>query len=274
MGVYQDSASGVPVMRRTDPGRFALAAHPLLSGPDGSGGQDDIQAYEGEGVSYLDATGNAQWKPRVVVSATGFQVRQLNPQGIGQLAAAGPTDAALVVLTRGQGAIVGHFDRNTFFNPGGTGTDLTRRDNRQLALNIFRFLASVPGAVKPLGKGCGAGPPVLNVDAALLGRSQTWSIRSAASGAAGILWLGAGPPNPLVLVPGCTFLPRLSPGFGLPLPAAGAQGRTALQLALPGELALSGRSVTGQAILARPGGPLLGAAELSNGVEVVLGFSR
>jgi len=274
MSVYQDSASGVPVMRRSDPGRFALPGHPLLSGPDGSGGQNDVQAYEGEGVSYFNAAGNAGYQPRVVVSATGFQVRQLDPLGIGPLTAAGPSDGALVVLTRGNSVIVGHFDRNSFFNPGGTGSDLTRRDNRQLALNIFRFLASVPGAINPVGSGCGAGPPVLGVDAVALGRDQTWSVTAAAPGAPGLLWLGAGPSSPLGIAPGCTFHPSLSPGFGLLLPAADAQGRTFLKLTLPGGLELSGQTVTGQALLARPGGPLLGAAELSNGVEVVLGFSR
>ena len=47
----------------------------------------------------------------------------------------------------GQGRIVGHFDRNTFFNQNGAGSDVRNFDNTQLALNIFSFAATVESSV-------------------------------------------------------------------------------------------------------------------------------
>ncbi|MEO1718578.1 MAG: GC-type dockerin domain-anchored protein, partial [Planctomycetota bacterium] len=49
------------------------------------------------------------------------------------------TDAALFVAQADQGRIIGHFDRNTFFNLNGAGTNINRLDNRQYALNLFAF---------------------------------------------------------------------------------------------------------------------------------------
>src|SRR5207237_278263 len=49
-------------------------------------------------------------------------------------------DAALVLTHAGRGRIAGFFDRNTFFNKNGLGTDITKDDNRQLALNLFHWL--------------------------------------------------------------------------------------------------------------------------------------
>jgi hypothetical protein len=37
--------------------------------------------------------------------------------------------------------MVGHFDRNTFFNRNGAGTDITRFDNGRLAQNVIDWLA-------------------------------------------------------------------------------------------------------------------------------------
>ena len=50
-------------------------------------------------------------------------------------------DAALLAATVDHGRLVGHFDRNTFFNLNGAGTNLTRFDNRQLAINLFNWVA-------------------------------------------------------------------------------------------------------------------------------------
>lgn len=60
----------------------------------------------------------------------------------------------MLVATLGDGAIIGHFDRNTFFNEGGAGTFLTdpnsgfdgnvALENDEFALNLFSFAAAVP----------------------------------------------------------------------------------------------------------------------------------
>jgi len=51
------------------------------------------------------------------------------------------SDASILALEAGNGRIIGHFDRNTFFNLNGAGTNINRFDNAQLALNIFEFAA-------------------------------------------------------------------------------------------------------------------------------------
>ena len=40
---------------------------------------------------------------------------------------AGNQDAAMISIEKGDARILGHFDRNTFFNLNGAGTDITRR---------------------------------------------------------------------------------------------------------------------------------------------------
>jgi hypothetical protein len=49
-------------------------------------------------------------------------------------------DGSLVIALAGSGRVAGHFDRNTFFNRGGAGTDITRFDNRIYAKNLFAWL--------------------------------------------------------------------------------------------------------------------------------------
>jgi hypothetical protein len=50
-------------------------------------------------------------------------------------------DASVVLVTAGAGRVAAFFDRNTFFNANGRGTDITKFDNRQLALNLFEWVA-------------------------------------------------------------------------------------------------------------------------------------
>ena len=50
-------------------------------------------------------------------------------------------DAVVIAATVGDGKVLGHFDRNTFFNANGAGTNINRFDNMQLALNMFDWLA-------------------------------------------------------------------------------------------------------------------------------------
>ena len=62
--------------------------------------------------------------------------------------ASNPTiDAALIVAGVDEGKIAGHYDRNTFFNLNGAGTNINRFDNKQYALNLFGWLV---GAFDPL----------------------------------------------------------------------------------------------------------------------------
>jgi hypothetical protein len=111
--------------------QFAAADHPLLEGVD---------AFDGEGVSpFTVVDHHDDVAPLVVAPATG-EIRR--PSGDpGPLEPATDADAALVAVTLGEGRMVGHFDRNTFFNRNGAGTDITRFDNGRLAQNVIDWLA-------------------------------------------------------------------------------------------------------------------------------------
>ena len=50
-------------------------------------------------------------------------------------------DAALITIEHGKGRAAVHFDRNTFFNKNGAGTDIHRHDNRRYAENLFAWLS-------------------------------------------------------------------------------------------------------------------------------------
>ncbi len=54
-----------------------------------------------------------------------------------------PNDAALAVAEVGQGRVVATFDRNTFFNPPGAGTNITEVDNREYARRLVIWLAGL-----------------------------------------------------------------------------------------------------------------------------------
>src|SRR5262249_53400302 len=66
----------------------------------------------------------------------------------GSLRPVNSRDSSLVLVNAGKGRIVGYFDRNTFFNLHGAGTDITRLNNKQFALNLFGWVADqTPPAV-------------------------------------------------------------------------------------------------------------------------------
>ncbi|MEL7238243.1 MAG: GC-type dockerin domain-anchored protein [Planctomycetota bacterium] len=104
----------------------------------------DVNAFDGEGVTPFDvASPDADVSLTILANAEG-QVRLNNGtpgvnQEQGSSRPATATDAALFVAQADQGRIIGHFDRNTFFNLNGAGTNINRLDNRQYALNLFAF---------------------------------------------------------------------------------------------------------------------------------------
>ncbi|MEM9606229.1 MAG: hypothetical protein AAGA99_02335 [Actinomycetota bacterium] len=113
-----------------DDSDFVTPGHPILDG---------ITEIDGEGVSPFDL-GGATIDVTTLLAAEG-QVR-LNPgDAQGSTRAATADDAALWVSEVGSGRLAGHYDRNTFFNPGGAGTDITRFDNLDYALSLFTWLA-------------------------------------------------------------------------------------------------------------------------------------
>lgn len=273
--VYQDSADGVPVMSRSTTGRFVLPGHATLSGPDGAGGDDDVASYEGEGVSYFSIVPTHPMRPRHIVSAAGFQVRLITATGnAGPKRAAGPNDVAMFGVTKGNATIVGHFDRNTFFNANGTGSDITRRDHGTLALNLFRFLASIGPTVRTVGAPCSNTlAPMLSLHPAIPGPNALL-LTGARAGRFPITLLSPGKAKPARVPRGCVVQPDLA--FLLPLPMGQVDmlGRSLGSLRLPNLHVLCGVTITLQALYQLGGGRLLDSAELSSGVEATLGYPR
>jgi hypothetical protein len=134
--VNQDAASGVTELTRAG-GDFTAPSHPVLSG---------VNAISGEGVSpvVVPQTPPAGVTITSVVHAVGKTRNNdgANPANRfqGSLRDVTARDAALVLATAGSGRVAAYFDRNTFFNANGVGTDLTEFDNRRFALNLFRWL--------------------------------------------------------------------------------------------------------------------------------------
>ena len=107
---------------------------------------DGVSAFDGEGVTpvTLNVGVGLADNFEILARAEGQVRRNNNDSGNMQGTTTDATidDAALLVGNVGLGKVVWHFDRNTFFNDNGAGTDLTRLDNRQYALNLFAFAAT------------------------------------------------------------------------------------------------------------------------------------
>jgi hypothetical protein len=137
-GLIMNQDRGTYVLDRSD-GDFVVGGvnqgdHPILVG---------VEAFDGEGVSPItigdpmdDVT------VRVLANAEG-QVRVNDDYEGGSTRPATEGDGALVTVEAGAGRVVGHFDRNTFFNENGAGTDLTRFDNARYAKQLFGWLAGM-----------------------------------------------------------------------------------------------------------------------------------
>ena len=127
-----DGAAGFEEFRDPD--------SPLLAGVD---------TFDGEGVSPFTFPANLDDLPSDVTAqiVAGVPAGQTIRQPGNNNRPATPDDAALFSAEVGFGRIVGHFDRNTFFNLNGAGSDIRRFDNTQLALNIIEFASSAPGPI-------------------------------------------------------------------------------------------------------------------------------
>lgn len=61
----------------------------------------------------------------------------------------GPDITPLAIAEVGSGRVVATFDRNTFFNPPGAGTNISEADNREYAARLIRWLAQHEPATTP-----------------------------------------------------------------------------------------------------------------------------
>jgi hypothetical protein len=136
-GVIVNQDNGVYALTRAG-GDFAVPNHPILNGVD---------SFDGEGVSPLVVPETPP--PGVsILRVVGARDKTRNNDGVdpaekyaGSLRSVTDRDAALVLVNAGRGRVGGYFDRNTFFNANGAGSNLAKNDNRQLALNLFAWVA-------------------------------------------------------------------------------------------------------------------------------------
>ncbi len=148
-GLIMNQDTSTYVSRASD-GDHLAPVDPILSGRNlALDGSDDVLAFDGEGVSPLTVGPTPPGVYVQILARAENNIHLNDAQGSGSFRPAGPSDGCLVVAYHGAGAVVGHFDRNTFFNTNGAGTNITRFDNTQYALNIFRFLSG--NAPQPYG---------------------------------------------------------------------------------------------------------------------------
>lgn len=172
-------------------GDFRAGGHPLLA---------SVNQFDGEGVSpIVKKTTISSVTTQILVRAKGG-TRNNDSFGKGSDRNATANDAALIVSSTGKGRVIGHFDRNTFFNLNGAGTSLHRFDNTQLAKNLFRFLAgrftSKPQAIVSEFR-TDTNPPqtvrvVFSEDVGASANTKDLSLRNLSTGAtytpAGVYW--------------------------------------------------------------------------------------
>lgn len=250
-----------------------MGGHPILAGPDGiPNSADDVDDFDGEGVSPLTITQLLQGvEPLVLARAKGQVHRNDNSgDGSGSSSAATDADGSLVVLGYGSGRVAGHFDRNTFFNDNGAGTSLHRYDNTQYAKNLFAWLRAADGPA--FGAGCaGSGgftPNLTLTGCPRPGAAVTLSIDQALGGAGALLLFGTGAAAG-TLPGGCPLLLAgiLPLAVSLPLGGTGpGGGSVSIATGVPGNAAPG--TIALQAIVFDPQGQ--GGIAASNGLGVTI----
>lgn len=132
-GLTMNQDLGTYSIRRTD--EFLVPTHPILNGVD---------SFDGEGVSPISVTSTVTGITSTIITSARNTVRRNTGDSQGPSEANTASDGTLVIATYGSGRIAGHFDRNTFFNDNGAGTNINRFENEQYARNLFNWLAGNP----------------------------------------------------------------------------------------------------------------------------------
>lgn len=135
-GLIMHQDQGTYTISRSS-GDFAVPDHPIFEG---------VNSFDGEGVTPIEVgTLTSGVSATILANSEGNTRLNEEPFGSnnqGPSRPSGPQDAALVVATADAGKVVGHFDRNTFFNLNGAGTSINRLDNEQYAINLFTWLVT------------------------------------------------------------------------------------------------------------------------------------
>lgn len=128
---------------------FLVPNHPIFQG---------VNSFDGEGVSPISVSSTVPGVTTTKLALAEGSVRRNNGMGQGPLSGANGNDCALVVATVGNGRVAGHFDRNTFFNTNGAGTDINKKSNKQYARNLINWLTNA-GSCPPAGTPCNDNNP-------------------------------------------------------------------------------------------------------------------
>ncbi len=155
--------------------------------------------------------------------------------------------------------------------------ELQWKNNRTLMVvthgrGIFTVDVAEPASVTNIGGGCGlSSPPVLTASSPVLGGTHSFSLSSTVANAQVALMIGV-TTSPKVIGNGCTLqLDPIGTGFVQGSPTNGT-GAWSYSWMLPAQKDLIGAKLTTQALVVSTGGPALGLAELSNGLELVAGL--
>ncbi len=134
-----------------------------------------------------------------------------------------------------------------------------------------RSYATLASEVHAVAGGCGTGSPVLTATLPMLGQTQNYTITGATPGEAAFFGYSIGPAVNAPLGP-CTIA---LDGTSLDLSFAAitdAAGSCSFGRLLPTAPIFAGLRLTTQALVLTNGGPLLGFAQLTNGLEMTIGF--
>lgn len=144
-GLIMHQDQGTYGLERSN-GDFNVPDHPIFDGVD---------AFDGEGVTPIEvSTLTSGVSATILANSEGNTRLNEAPFGgnmQGPSRASGPNDAALLIAEADAGRIIGHFDRNTFFNLNGAGTNINQLDNQQYALNLFEYAVPEPNTAILMG---------------------------------------------------------------------------------------------------------------------------
>jgi hypothetical protein len=128
-----------------------------------------------------------------------------------------------------------------------------------------------PASSTSVGSGCGVlTTPTLASNAPVLGSNLTLTLAGATPNAPVSLLVAGGPASPLAL--GSCVLQVALPFLSVPIGNSNGSGGLVANLAIPSGPENVGVALVAQALIVAPGGPLFGVAELTNGLELALGF--
>ncbi|MEM9410397.1 MAG: hypothetical protein AAGA30_04750 [Planctomycetota bacterium] len=140
----QDFLDRFGLIMHQDQGTYAITSneflvpdHPIFVG---------VSSFDGEGVTPIEV-GNLTAGVSIAVLARAEGNTRLNDPPFGNnnqgpSVSSDANDAVLLCGVADFGRVIGHFDRNTFFNLNGAGTNINRLSNRQYAINLFAYAAS------------------------------------------------------------------------------------------------------------------------------------